>query len=273
MKQGKKLKGIGITFGIILFGVIVMAATLSLYLFKIRNMNVVGNRTVPRDEIVELSGVKIGDNYLLLNKAKLKSRIERNRYLQFLSAQLDYSGTLILRLSERRAMGILPLNGLYYVIDENGVVLENSGIEMPENIKCPIITGLNMPDSTHILPGEPIGVKDKEQLVSLNRVLKALDATNMMARTASVNVENLDNIYIMTTEQARIVLGQATDLKIKLVVGREILHQRQETENLTGASIDISNGYEAHFLPAVLPTVTPVPTATPTIAPSESPKK
>ncbi|MBQ7488210.1 MAG: FtsQ-type POTRA domain-containing protein [Clostridia bacterium] len=273
MSKGKKLKDYGITLMIILFGISLIAVILCLYLFKIRNLNVVGNRTVPKADFIELSGIKIGDNYLLLNKSRLKTRIESNRYLKFRSAQLDYSGTLTLRLNERHAMGILVRNGFYYVIDENGVVLENSGPNMPENVKCPFVFGLNLPDAAKILAGEPVGVMDKEQLVALSKVLKALDETNMLGRTASLDIGNLDNIYIMTTEQAQVVLGQAKDLTVKLVVAREVLHQRQEMENLTGARIDISNGYEAHYIPPVLPTVTPVPTATPTIEPAETPKK
>ena len=259
--------------GIVLFGVVILSVTLALYLFKIRSLNVIGNRTVPKAEIIKLSGVEVGDNYLMLNQAKLKSRIEKNRYLEFQSTQFDYSGTLTFRLNERHAMGLLQRNGYYYVLDGGGMVLENSGMMIPENVKCPIINGLNMTDSTLIIAGEVIGVKDKEQLVALSRVLKALDETNMMGRTTSVDISNLENIYVMTTERARIVLGEAVNLKLKLIVAKEILHERQDQENLTGASIDISNGTEAHYIPAVLPTVTPTVAPTPTIAPPESSKK
>ena len=122
-----------------------------------------------------------------------------------------------------------------------------------------------------IQAGEIVGVKDREQLVALSRVLKALDATNMMGRTASVEMSNLENIYIMTTERARVVLGEAENLRLKLIVAREILHQRQDQENLTGASIDISNGREAHYIPAVLPTPTATPSPTPTLEPTPKP--
>ena len=39
-----------------------------------------------------------------------------------------------------------------------------------------------------------------------------------------------------------------------------------------GATIDVSSGREAHYIPRVLPTVTPVPTATPTLEPSPTPE-
>jgi len=68
-----------------------------------------------------------------------------------------------------------------------------------------------------------------------------------------------------------VVLGEAENLRLKLIVAREILHQRQDQENLTGASIDISNGREAHYIPAVLPTPTATPSPTPTLEPTPKP--
>ena len=271
MRRKKKGRFVLSTFLIVVFGILVLAYIFVLYLFKIRNMNVIGNRTVPKEEIIDLSGVHVGDNYLLLDERSLKERLETNRYLEYITSQFDYSGTLTIRLNERHAMGILQRNGYHYVIDDRGMVLENTGMSYPEGIHCPIVNGLNLPDSAMILSGEIVGVKDREQLVALSRVLKALDATNMMGRTASVEMSNLENIYIMTTERARVVLGEAENLRLKLIVAREILHQRQDQENLTGASIDISNGREAHYIPAVLPTPTATPSPTPTLEPTPKP--
>ncbi|MBQ9008705.1 MAG: FtsQ-type POTRA domain-containing protein [Clostridia bacterium] len=258
---------------IVFFGILVLCLMIVMYLFKIRSMNVIGNRTVPKEEIIDLSGVKPGDNYLFISEQKMKNRIETNRYLEYLSSQFDYSGALTISLNERHAMGILQLNGYHYVIDEHGMILENTGMTYPEELNCPIIKGLNMPDTNMILAGEVVNVKDREQLVALSKVLEALDETNMMGRTASVDMANLDNIYIMTTEKAKIVLGEAENLELKLLVAKEILHQRQDEDNLTGASIDISNGREAHYIPAVLPTPTPTASPTPTVAPSPTPER
>ena len=273
MKRKKKRRLVLPVILMVLFGIGMLCVILALYLFKIRGVNVIGNRTVPKEEIVDLSGVRPGDNYLLLDEAKMKVRIETNRYLEYISSQFDYSGTLTIKLNERHAMGILQRNGYYYVIDDRGMVLENTGMSYPPGIRCPIVKGLNMPDSAMILAGEIVGVKDREQLTALSKVLKALDVTNMMGRTSSVEMANLDNIYIMTTEQARVVLGEAENLRLKLIVAREILHQREDQENLTGVSIDISNGKEAHYIPAVLPTITPTPEVTATPGPSPTPQK
>ena len=85
-------------------------------------------------------------------------------------------------------------------------------------------------------------------------------------------MKNLDNMYLMTTDGARIVLGDDAKLETKLLIAREVLAVREPLGTVKGAKIDVSSAKEAHYIPDALPTVTPVPTATPTIAPSATPE-
>lgn len=271
-KQKKKKGRILITLLIVLIGAGLLCLMAIFLLYEIQNLNVIGNRVLPKEEIIAQSGVKVGDNYFFLNRSKLKERLEKNRYIEFRGTQFDYSGTMNIKINERHAMGIIQRNGLYYVIDADGMVLENSQEVMPD-FQCPIVKGLDLSSRTLIIEGQIIGVKDIEQLSALSAVLKALDDTNMQGRTVSLDVSNLDNISIMTTEGAGIVLGRATDAELKLIIAREILASREDKKELMGANIDVSSGEKAYFMPPVLPTVTPVPTTTPTPAPSATPKK
>ena len=88
-----------------------------------------------------------------------------------------------------------------------------------------------------------------------------------------MDLSNLDNLYITTAEGARVVLGNAQDLILKLSIAREVLALREEEGKLRGAKIDVSSGKDAHYIPSILPTPTPEPTATPTIVPEETPKR
>ena len=57
-----------------------------------------------------------------------------------------------------------------------------------------------------------------------------------------------------------------------LLISRAVLVVREPLGTVMGATIDVSSGREAHYIPRVLPTVTPVPTATPTLEPSPTPE-
>ena len=240
--------------------------------FKVRNILVVGNRNLLKDEVITQSGVQLGDNLLSLSDTELKKRLEKNRYIEYIGHEFDYRGTLTLRINERLGMGVVNALGLYYVLDAEGMVLECAGSVFPDTVAGPKISGFSMDDNTRVVIGDKLPVRDNGQLESMRRVLTMLDSVGMLGRISQLDVKNLDNLYLMTTDGAQIVLGDDGSLQTKLLIAREVLAVREPLGTVRGAKIDVSSGREAHYIPDTLPTITPVPTATPTAAPSETPE-
>ena len=240
--------------------------------FKVRSILVVGNRNLLKEEVVAQSGIQIGDNLLSLSDAELKKKLEKNRYIEYIGHEFDYRGTLTLRLNERLGMGVVNALGLYYVLDAEGMVLECAGSVFPDTVAGPKISGFSMDDNTRVVIGDKLPVRDNGQLESMRRVLTMLDSVGMLGRISQLDVKNLDNLYLMTTDGAQIVLGDDGSLQTKLLIAREVLAVREPLGTVRGAKIDVSSGSEAHYIPDTLPTITPVPTATPTAAPSETPE-
>ena len=240
--------------------------------FVVRDVMVVGNRNLLREEVVTQSGVLPGDNLLSISSQQLKAKLEQNRYIEYAGHEFDYRGTLTLRISERLGMAVVYDLGYYYVLDSQGMVLECAGSGYPTGVAGPKVTGFAIEPNSRIAVGEKLPVHDRGQLEVMKFVLDELDATNLLARASELNVKNAENIYILTSDGAKIVLGDTASMHTKLLIAREVLSVREEAGDLMGAKIDVSNGYNAHYIPSVLPTVTPVPTATPTVAPAATPK-
>jgi len=239
--------------------------------FSIRDVMVVGNRNLLREEVITQSGVKLGDNVMGITSSMLEERLEKNRYIEYLGHEFDYRGALTIRINERLGMAVINVLGLYYVMDEAGMVLECVGSNYPMHVAGPQITGLVMDVNSRMTVGEMVPVQDKRQIAEMGFVLAALDETNLLSRASEMSVKNLDNLYVMTADGAKIELGDSSGLTTKLLIAREVLSIRESAGDLKGAKIDVSGGKNAHYIPAVLPTVTPVPTATPTIGPSMTP--
>lgn len=240
--------------------------------FVIRDVMVVGNRNLLREEVVTQSGVRIGDNLLGVTSQQLRHSLEQNRYIEYVGHEFDYRGTLTLRISERLGMAVVYDLGYYYVLDAAGMVLECAGSAYPTGVAGPKVSGFFIEPNSRIAVGEKLPVHDRGQLETMEFILGELDSTNLLSRTSELNVKNVENVYILTSDGAKIVLGDASSMRTKLLIAREVLSVREEMGDLMGAKIDVSNGYNAHYIPAVLPTVTPVPTATPTIGPSATPR-
>lgn len=239
--------------------------------FVVRDVMVVGNRNLLREEVVTQSGVNIGDNVLGISDQTLKQALEQNRYIEYLGHGFDYRGTLTLRIQERLGMAVVYDLGYYYVLDASGVVLECAGSAYPTGVAGPKVTGLDLSPNSRVTVGEKLPVNDKGQLEAMETVLTELESTNLLGRTSELSVKNTDNIYILTAEGAKIELGDTLSLRTKLLIGQEVLSVREAQGNLLGAKIDVSNGKNAHYIPAVLPTVTPTPTTTPTPSPTAAP--
>ena len=239
--------------------------------FVVRDVMVVGNRNLLREEVVTQSGVQIGDNLLGISDQTLKQALEQNRYIEYLGHGFDYRGTLTLRIQERLGMAVVYDLGYYYVLDASGVGLECAGSAYPTGVAGPRVTGLDLSPNSRVTVGERLPVHDKGQLEAMETVLTELESTNMLGRTSELSVKNTDNIYILTAEGAKIELGNTGSLRTKLLIGREVLSVREAQGDLLGSKIDVSNGKNAHYIPALLPTVTPTPTTTPTPSPSAAP--
>ena len=241
-------------------------------IFVVRDVMVVGNRNLLREEVVTQSGVEIGDNLLGISAQQLRRNLELNRYIEYVGHEFDYRGTLTLRINERLGMAVVYDLGYYYVLDETGMVLECAGSAYPTGVAGPKVSGFTIEPNSRITVGEKLPVHDKAQLEEMEFILGELDSTNLLSRASELNVKNAKNIYMLTADGATVVLGDRSSMRTKLLIAREVLSVREEADDLMGAKIDVSNGYNAHYIPPVLPTVTPVPTATPTVAPPATPE-
>ena len=230
--------------------------------FVVRDVMVVGNRNLLREEVVTQSGVNIGDNVLGISDQTLKQALEQNRYIEYLGHGFDYRGTLTLRIQERLGMAVVYDLGYYYVLDASGMVLECAGSAYPAGVSGPYVVGLSIASNAQVIVGETLPVRDRGQLEAMERVLSELDTVGMLSAASELSVKNLDNLYYTTSAGVKVELGDLSALHTKLLIAREVLALREGDDSVTGAKIDVSSGTSAHYIPAVLPTVTPVPTAT-----------
>lgn len=241
----------------------------------IQHISVVGNRTLLAEEIIELSQIKIGDRYKDKSDAQIEANLERNHYIEFERCEFDYnSRRLTLYINERLGWAVIRAYGLYYVIDETGVVLESSGSAYPQNVSGPMVAGLIENENTNVwlTVGTQVPVQQKNRLEAMEATLKALDATNMLMRMATLDVSNPKDVWLMTDEGTKIELGDTSELEIKLLIAQEVLYQRESKGDLMGARLDVTSVERAHFIPAILPTKTPSTTATPVPGATSTPR-
>lgn len=276
MRHRKRSKAAAqtLTMTIVLLCVLVVLIVLACSrVFIVRDIMVVGNRNLLKEEVVTQSGVELGDNLLSITAGQLKKNLEGNRYIEYRNHSFDYRGRLTITINERLGMAAVNVLGLYYVLDDSGMVLECAGSAYPLSVSGPYVVGLNLSSNAQVIIGEMLPVRDGAQLSAMKKVLDELNSTGMLVGASELSVRNLDNLFYTTREGTKVELGDQKNLHTKLLIAREVLAIREPMGDLTGAKIDVSAGTNAHYIPANLPTPTPVPTATPTIDPSATPNR
>lgn len=276
MRHRKRSKAAAQTMSmtIVLLGALAVLIVLACSrVFVIRDVMVVGNRNLLREEVVTQSGVQPGDNLLEITTGQLRRNLEANRYIEYKDHSFDYRGTLTLSINERLGMAVVNVLGLYYVLDESGMVLECAGSAYPLDVSGPYVVGFSLSSNAQAIVGETLPVRDRAQLEAMSALLSELDKTGLLVGASELSVKNLDNLFFTTREGTKVEVGDLSGLHTKLLIAREVLAIREPMGDLMGAKIDVSGGSSAHYIPAVLPTVTPVPTATPTIDPSATPNR
>lgn len=260
-----------------LIAAVVAVAAIALLLFlwlamaiRVQDIVVVGNRQLTREAVAQQSGVQKGESFLQVTSGRLRQNLEKNRYIRFERFDFDYKGTLTLYITERQGQAVYNRSGYSYVIDEMGMVLECTGENYPTNVDGPQVIGLDISDRAVIAEGNVLPVLSQAQLEAMSAVLAELRNTNVISRVTYLRMDDLDYITCVTQEAASIILGNSDNLRVKLLIAREVLYDREKTGDLNGARIDVSSARNAHFIPAQLPTPTPMPTATP--APTPTPK-
>ena len=109
MRNKKRKKAASQTISVTIIVVCVISVLIVLAcskVFAVRDIMVVGNRSLLQEEVITQSGVEIGDNVLGITGDMLKARLEQNRYIEYLSHGFDYRGTLTIRINERLGMAV-----------------------------------------------------------------------------------------------------------------------------------------------------------------------
>ena len=204
--------------------------------FNISEITVTGDTVYSSEDIIEKSGVVIGDNLIFTSKKKINEQV---------STQLPYVGSvkvkrrlptqLELIVTKTDAVYAVVIDGYYTLLDANGKVLEKELEYVAENIIL-----LNIGEIASADLGKTVCCTSDEYLEKLISVRNACDECGIEDITAI----DLSDIYdIKLTYQGRIILelGETTkdNLYKKLSLGKAAIDTQNEENMLYRGTINL----------------------------------
>ena len=107
--------------------------------FQVNEILVKGASRVSRAEILNITGVKPGDDLLKINPRELERRIGKNPWIGEVLVRVVFPDRLVISVKERKTIAVVKTDRLFY-LDQQGAILKEVG--KGESLDYPIITGM-----------------------------------------------------------------------------------------------------------------------------------
>ena len=267
--QRRRRGRFGILYKLLSFLVIFTALLVGcVVFFRVNEVTVTGNSRYTVQEIIDASGVELGDNLLLVNKPQTARNINRVLpYVETVSPIRRLPDTLELRITETVAVARLETGDGWWLINSGGKLVE-LGAQAGEGL--PQVFGL-----TPITPtlGARLTVEMAEQvkLEGLRSLLSALEKRGMLGGVTSfIDLSASNLIRFNYGDDLTVVVPMSGDFDRRARSLERVLETYQEQGEQVVGTLDLTYGdNEARvrsterWIPEALRPTVPDPTPAP----------
>lgn len=205
--------------------------------FKIKRIEVIGNKNISTNDIKKTVDHYINKNILMVKSNKIKQSIITNLPIEDVKINYKLPNTLIVKVKEREGAAILHyLNG-FALMDVHGVIIKlESKIE---GYPVPIITGFNVTEAQ--IAKKPVCDLDKDSFDKLLALISAIKpvSQNLSEINVSKDKSRKPIFSLYTIDGYKIVLDSFED-EDKLRTSFKILQDLRENSRGKGI-IDVSS--------------------------------
>jgi cell division protein FtsQ len=188
---------------VVLFGVYQgTALVLSAEALRITRITVSGNVRMSRGEVVALLDGLRGNNMVTADLEAWRTKLLTSPWVGDAAMRRVLPGTIAVAIVERQPMGIARLRGDLYLVDEEGIIVDQFGPNYAE-LDLPIIDGLAS------APADGGTLIDEARAALAARLLATLQSRpDLMKRISQVDVsDSRDAVVILKDDTTLVRLG------------------------------------------------------------------
>lgn len=101
-----------------------IALAFNLKTFDVKEIFVKNNVNVTKDDIINLSGISLGDNIFYISFYKIKRNILSNPYIKTVKLKRKLPDSIEISVTERKEAAYFQKESSFYILDETGVFLK-----------------------------------------------------------------------------------------------------------------------------------------------------
>ncbi len=226
-KRMKRYRIIKLIFKLLIFialltGLIIYAFTSPM--FNIDEIRILGNEKFSKEEYLDLSELKTGENIFNFRKSEIISNIKTNGYVESVKIKRKLPTKIEITIEERTPTYLISLEeGQFAYINNQGYILEKSEIKLP----LAIITGIST-KTENIIEGNRLENEDLEKLQNVIQIVDSMKNIEINEELSKIDITNKSN-YILTFEQEakEAYLGDISNLSSKILYMKYVLEEQQ----------------------------------------------
>lgn len=232
--------------------VVIIAAVVALVgfvvygqVFQARSIQVQGNRIVSSEEVLRLAGLGKGVNTLSLNEDAIQRGIESNRYLTFVCVEVDLPGSLTVQVRERVPAAMVKYCGILYVVDNRGMVLEETYDVDAVYENMITVEGL---DIRQCEVGKSLTLSSAKQMNIYTTALIEMKVMGAMDQILELDLSDMDNLFLVSKDGYAVRLGSGDSLHAKLRSMLLTLDKLRQEGHGPG-TVDVSDPVHPTYIP------------------------
>ena len=242
-KRNNKIKFVGL-------GMLVITSIILLLLspiFNIRDIEVIGNKKITKNEIISLLQIPENTNIFKETNSIIEKKLKENPYIDSVIVTRKLPSLLSLNIKERTVDYVLEFGSSYAYINKAGYILEISTILPEGKVK---IQGYETSIES-IISGNRLCEDDLKKLNTVIQIMQTATSRNIEDLITSINIKD-DNNYKMylESEQKTVYLGNKTSLDIKMLHVQAILEKERGNVGEIHVDRDLNN-QKSYFTPAM----------------------
>lgn len=240
----RKKKKRGALFALISVLLVCVALFFGIGVFlRVQSIEVVGLESYTAEEIIEASGIDIGDN-ILQSKASAAARIySRLPMVEKADIESVMPNRIIIRIQESKPLAYVDWSGGYWILTGSCKLLQSAA---PEEL-AGLIHVLNVSPKDPE-QGQPMAVEEADslKLSYLQELLGAIEELNMAQDIADLDMSNAANPTFRYQGRFTVRMGpnNNTDYKLRMLLGTPAQLDATET-----GTLNLSDGVTVRFTP------------------------
>ena len=236
-----KLLSILVVFAALLVGCVVF--------FRVNQVTVTGNERYSDQQIIDASGVKQGDNLLLVNKPQtVRSIAKRLPYVKSVTPVRLLPDTLELRVVESLAVARLQDEVGWWLVDDRGKLLETGTADLEAHL--PQIMGLRTV-TTSLGAMMAVELEEQVKLEGVTSLLSALTKRGMAGGvTTFIDLSGSNVIYFDYGDRLTVAVPMSGDFDRRVFSLQRVIEVFGEQGEEVVGTLDLTYGDDqARLLP------------------------